>query len=442
MQNLSTTVYTPLDQQDPSQGIELPVLEKHGNWFSIILVSIYFYSLEAPPIISFPDLRWYFALGLALFAYVLQKKRLNPRAASPFWIVFGLSFLGALVSLVRSTSMDISLWNIVGMGISGLTFLLFLPVLSNQMARKVLLLILIITAFFSSIQIQQLLKTHNTLAMSTFSNQTGFDKNQIGFGLALAGTALFYFVLAWRPAKHINFLLIIAIRLVFGIMAIYFFYYLALDYARSGVLTALLGIGTIIIVVYTQSSNKKTAFLRIGVIVIALIFILTYLWPRVIAASPQWIMILEKASTQGTAAFGNRTILLEKGLFLVSENPFIGIGLGGSISPVETIFGVYPWALIHNTFLTDWVEKGILGLLSNIIWILMYLTFIKKKFTHLSTSDRIWLILFVPLFFEMNFLDMNSISITFLAIFSGIYYEQYLIGQSQTAHFLPGERDA
>ena len=79
-------------------------------------------------------------------------------------------------------------------------------------------------------------------------------------------------------------------------------------------------------------------------------------------------------------------------------------------------------------------EKGILGLLSYVVWFIVYFNFTRRKFLSVPIADQTWLILVVILFFEMLFKDLGSISFFMLAIFSGIYYEQHLLDQTKPEH--------
>lgn len=422
-----------LDQRVSPQVSPSQFKDKRVSWLAIILVSVYFLALWAPPILSIPAFRWYFAMGLAIFAFLVQKKPLNLSAARFFWIVYGLGFLGAVLSLLRTSSQSLTetLWNTVGLGMSGVTYLLMIPVLATKSARKFMLLILIGAAIFSIIDIQRLLNMHGFLIYSTFGETKGGDKNHIAFGLSLAGFALLYLSLFWKPSKAVSRGLIHITRLILGIAGVVFLFYMALIYSRSAVLVTIVEIGVLLGMVFYKNLNRRVGLLYVG-FALFIIFIATKLViPMIIAASPQWVFLSASLQNEGLDAFDNRQILIEKGLYLVIENPILGIGVGQSINPISSYYGNFPGAWIHNTFLTDWAEKGILGLLSNVVWFLMYLGILRNKFFDGSIVDQIWLLLFIPLFFEMNFLDMSSISLTMLAILSGIDYEQHSLQQAE-----------
>ena len=368
-------------------------------------------------------------------AFLMQKRPLNMAATSVFWIVYGLSYLGAMVSLLRAPDLDVALWNTVGLETSFVTYLLFIPVLATKSARRALLIMLISVAILWTFEIQQLVKVYGTLAYSSFGIYVPRnDKNYIGFILSMAGTALFYLAAFWKPSRALRKWQIFAIRLISSLGGIFLFFNLTLVYARSGVLTSFVGIAAILGVMFIQGKRERRfVLLRVAVIIAIIVVSIVFLSPKILATSPAWERYIREI-LEGSDAFYAREMLIRKGLFLVRQNPVLGVGLGGSIHAVPGYVG-FPWAWIHNSYLTDWAEKGILGLLSNVVWILAYLKILRRKFFDLPVLDQIWLLLFIPLFFNMNFLDMSSLNMTMLAILAGIYYEQYQMEHTKLAPF-------
>jgi hypothetical protein len=421
--NNSNTDEPVIQQVAPLRKVEPDV-----RWLPILVVSIYFASLWKPPvIIEMPSLKWYLVLGLAIFAFLVKKKPLDMHSSRVFWIIYGLSFLGAVMSLLRANNMEQALWNTVGMGISFVTYLLFLPVLALRRARKFLLFIIVGIGILWAFEIQRLLVSHGALYLGTFG-ETGEDKNLIGFCLSLASVSLFYMFIMWKAPPKISTSWSLVIRIVFGMVSIYLFYNLTIIYARSSFFATILGFCSILIAKIINS-QRWTDRWRVWVILIIFITGIILLWPKILAESPQWNR-LGNFESEGLDVFNTyniRVILIKKGLFLVSENPFLGVGVGGSRAAVSSSQFNFPQYFIHNAYLTDWAEKGIFGLISNVVWIFMYIKLLRRNFFGLPTADQIWLLLFIPLFFELSFIDIGSISMTMLVIFAGIYYEQYQI---------------
>lgn len=428
----TSSSFSPYDERTPVETTDHTGRELRGKWLPVLLVSIYFLSLWNPPFLPIPYLRWYMVLGLGIVAFLAQGSRLDMHAASPLWVVYGLSFAGALISLMRSPNFDLSLWNTVGFGVSLITSLLFLPVLATRLARRILLIVLIGTALIWVIEIQQLAQTYGTLYYSTFG-VTGSNKNHIGFCLAMAGTAVFYLTAFWKPSFLKSNLLLWTMRLVMCLVGIILFYNLSLIYARVGLMTAAAGIGSVLVVLWIKSPSRGSGVARVGIAATLIIITIMYLLPQVLTVAPHWERMADRVENQGVNAFSMREELIRKGWYLVSQNPILGVGIGGTRPAIysDEIFHI---ALIHNLYLTEWAEKGILGLLSYVVWFIVYFNFTRKKFLSVPIADQIWLILVIILFIEMLFKDLSSISFMMLAIFSGIYYEQHLLDQTKPEH--------
>jgi len=402
-----------------------------GKWLATILVCIYYLIVWAPPI--FPTLvsRWYVALGLAVFAFVFQRTRLIARAIGFYWTFFIFTVIGAFLSLLRATNTDVSLWNTIGMVASFTTFILFIPVLATRLTRRLLLFLLIGSSILWTFQIQRLANVYGTLIYSTFG-ETGENKNDIGYGLALAATALFYLAAFWQPAKKIPILLNIGIRVLFGSMGIYLAYYEALIYARGSLVATIIGFGFVQLIVFIKSRQKLNGLVRVGVIVAIIGLCVWVILPRTLDIAKDWQVMYNRATTNGIISiFNKRDVLFEKGVYLISQNPIFGVGVGGSRYAISSFDTDFPRYLIHNTFLTDWAEKGIFGLLCNFVWIAALFKIMRYRFFNLPVVDQIWVMLFVPYIVEMNF--KNESPVVMVAILAGIYYEQYLIENTSTS---------
>jgi O-antigen ligase len=409
-------------------------LEFQGKLLPAICVGIYFICVFPPPIWPIQNLRWYMALGLALFAFLVQKKSLNPRAASVFWVVAGLNFLGALVSLLRANSFDLALWSTVGFGSNILIFLLFLPTISTRLARQFLLLVLIGTSIVWSFEIQRDLNLYGTSVV--FAPQVvGWDKNKIGDLLNLGVLSLFFLAVIWKPTRRMPAWLILLIRIGLGAVGLYLLYYLSVLYDRSGVLLTFVGIGMLLVLSFTMSPSRWSGLLRTFIAAAIITIIILLFMPKVLEVSPRWNR-LGNISSQGLSAISTyeiRMTLIRKALFLVSENPFLGIGIGGTRQVVTSAYVNYPGFYIHNNYLTEWAEKGILAILSYIIWLFVYLKFLRRKFLKVPPIDQLWLFIIGNAFITGFFADNNTVLLFMVIIFSGIYYEQYQKEQSKMA---------
>lgn len=400
-----------------------------GEWLPAFIVSLYYLTIWAPPFIPTLASRWFVALSLGFFAYIVQKTPINTKAANLVWVMFGLSLLGAVASLVRAPSLDLALWNTVALGMNFLTLLLFLPIMATRLTRGVLLIVLVGMAILWTFVIQQLVMKHGILAYSTFA-ETGDNKNAVGYSLALAATALFYLAIFWKPARVMGLGRVVITRFAFGLAGFYLFYYQVLIYARGSLFATIAGAGAVLVVMFLKSSQKPLALFQIGfVLFFAAIFAFVAL-PKVLEVSPYWNTMYLRAIIEGAGSIvSGRDILLRKGIYLITQNPILGVGLGGSRAAISSTDYAFPVSLIHNTFLTNWAEKGIFGLLSDVVWIFAYIKILRRKFFDLHIIDQIWLVVLTPFTVQMMFKNMSTeVMLLFLA---GIYYEQYFIEKAK-----------
>lgn len=403
------------DRKESSRAID-------GHWLPSLIVGIYFMSVWKPSVFQVERQRWYVAAGLAVLAFCLHyltgRGRGSLRATKIFWIICGTSLLGAVISLFRAADTDETTRRTVTLALNYGLLSLFVPVLTTALARRVLLMTLIVAAGLWSFEIHRLLGAYGELYYRTFG-ETGANKNLIGFCLVLAGISLFYLAIFWRPARRS--LLAAGVRWSAIAAGVYLWYNVGLIYARSGILAAIMGAIAMQVAGVIKSRKKAPAVLWVGLGVSVTAFLLTLILPMVSERAPQWsVMYAELQASGSEAIFYNRELLLRKGLHLIRENPLVGIGAGGSLEAVSSPGIYFPRYTIHNTYLTDWAEYGILGLLSNVLWVVIYVKGVKRRFRDATLCDQAWLLLFVPLFFQMTFMEMSTISYTMLAILAGI----------------------
>lgn len=388
-------------------------------WVSAILVSVYFLSLFDSPLVIVSDLRWYSFLGLSIMAFLFQKKTFSLKGTKILFTFWGLGFLGAVLSLFRAPDLNQALRNTVGAGLGFVSFLFLIPVFSNQFVRRIVLVGIIVSAFIWCFQIALLQTEYERLAYSTFA-KTGSNKNNIGFFLSLASTALFYLALFWKPFKVSGKLPMLLFRLALTSAGIFMIYSIMSIYARSSIGSAFVGALAVLSIMLIK--NKGIATWLGAVLLVAIFYFLfsNFIFPQILIVSPQWLYILDSFQDSGFESFPLRLALLEKGWFLISQNPVIGVGIGQS----KGSFGYFPSYYIANLYLTDWAEKGILGILSYIVFILAYVKIFLQNFFDLPIFDQIWLLLFIPLFFSLLFIDMTSVVTVMAVILAGIKYDE------------------
>ena len=401
-----------------------------GNLLSTLLVSIYFYLLWQPPLHRAIFLPWYLVLGIAGLAFLILKLSLNLRYGNVFIMVMGLGFLGGVFSLFRAPDLSQALWNTVAFGINIVIYLLMLPVLATQITRRFLLFLIVIIAILWAINIQELLLTNEVLYYKTFGDASEItrasrDKNMVGYCISLGSQTLFFLTLFWQPRKNISNFRKFLVRSAFGITGLFLLYSIFLIYARSAIITVFVGVFVIALIYVIENKQKlNISYLKAFIPIVIIVVSIWFLWPKILENSPSWIKMIEQPATKGLDAYSSRTDLLLQGLEVIKQNPIIGIGIGETKASSFIIQG-YKGALLHNLYLTDWLEKGILGIISYLVWIITFVRFFRKKYSQLSLVDKVWIFLQFSLFVELFFIDINTISSTMLLIFAGICYEQY-----------------
>jgi O-antigen ligase len=393
----------------------------------LFLVCVHFVVVWDPPMLSISEQSWYgwyIPLGIAFISILLSKKLVDLKVGGFFWAVFGLSFLGAALSVFRAPNLGRSLWNTVALGINFLTHFLFIPLLSNERVRRWILVALILVMILWSLEVQSLVNIHNSLVYASFA-ETGENKNSIGFKLGMAGLALIYYSLFGDPHNGLRKRMSFCIRFALGFLGIYLLYTMSLIYARAAILSTFIGLGAVLVVVYLKSNDKLLGLFVVVAALVMIFSLVVLLAPRVVATSPYWREIVRRLTEEGfRGMFHPRITLLKKGWYLVSRNPILGVGVGGTKDSISNMHVSFPHYYIHNLYLTDWAERGILGLVSYIVWFLAYARMLRKVFFSSSVVDQIWMLLFVPLFFAMGFKDMSTLVVAMLSLLSGLQYDK------------------
>ena len=399
------------------------------KWLPSVLVGFYYISLWSPPFIAIPALTWYIALSLAALAALIQGRKLDFQGVKTYFIILLLNFAGAVFSLFRAPFLDEAIWNTIGFAGNIVGYIFFLPVLASRQTRSFILFLHVGVAILWVFSIRDLVSTHGILEYGTF-RETGNNKNHIGICLALAAVILIYaaaFIQIGRTWYG-------AIAKVFiGGGGILILFHLSLIYARSSLLAAILGIlSTLFVLVINNRNWLRGVFKGFVAMAITTAIVMAAL-PNVLSISTAWEkMVFNPEANEAGNTYDDRVLILQKGFYLVGQNPIIGVGIGGGRHGVNTIDKKFTITLMHNSYLADWVDKGILGLISNFVWLGTFLVFVRKKFFRLAVTDQIWMVLSGMIFFTMFFKDLSTLCFTILTIQAGIIYEQKILEQQQS----------
>jgi hypothetical protein len=413
----------------PNNKLEIDFLvskRSQNGLIPSILLGIYYLILWSPPGL-FLEASFEIVIALGFLAFFIQRQKLDFSNMNLFITVTMLSFFGALISLFRSSNFSEAAWNTIAYAGNIISFMLFLPTLSTQKSRKLLIIIHILVALLWSFEIQRLVGAHGTLNYSTFQ-ETGNNKNFIGMCISMASTACFYiaiFLKLWQKNTLINFLF----KTVIGLIGFFLLFNLSLIYARSSLLSSFIGILVILYTLFNKSKKASTGVLKLLAFLIVIAGVVVVALPRIISVSTSWEQLLKPEGGKEGNTIDDRKVLLDKGLHIISQNPILGLGIGGGRHEVNDFeIGVYyETSLVHNTYLAEWVDKGILGISSLLFLLTGYYHFVKKRFSILPKIDQAWIVIMCVVFFVMLFKDLGTISMMMLAILAGIIYDQKVI---------------
>lgn len=399
----------------------------YGSWLPSLFLGAYFVSLWPAPQLSMSSLGWEVVIVLAVGAHFFQKEKLDLSRSIVLWSVLLLGFLGAVLSLLRAPYVDEALWNTVGLGINFVCMLLFVTTVATLRARRFLLVLVVLNCMLWTLEIQALVGSHGILSYSTFS-ETGSNKNAIGFFLAVGTIVLLYAAVFIRVTARFGPWTTHGFRLMCAAFAMWFLYNLSLIYARTAAVCALIGVVAILYVAFSRSRQDRRLPAMPVFLVLVLAVVTVSQLPRVMTIAPKWTVLLERSvesisSGDMAAVSVSRTRLLQKGLTIISDNPILGVGVGGSRPAYMTEHASYGVGLIHNSFLTEWADKGILGLLAYLAWLLWYWRIARALFWKVRNIDQLWLILYLPLVVAMTFKDFTSLNMMFLTVLAGIHYQ-------------------
>lgn len=388
---------------------------KHGKILSLILVASYFFYVLAPPDLFPIGLKWYMVLGLGLVIYIVEGKSISLKRTVLYWSFCGLYLVGSVLALFRSTDIDSSLYLIVGSFINFLSYFLLIPSLSLQSVRKWILLALGLAALAWTFHVRDQMGSLSYLNSPYYLTGPGNDKNFIAFVLSLAITAVFCVLMLWMPKekKHKRRMIVIKIGLLaFGL---YLLYYVLVAYSRSGLIATCAGLLSIAGLYLV----KRGARIQELLVLMMLVFLAYRSVSFVLQFAPQW------AGYFSEDRLGMRVYDLQKTAVIIKDNPFIGIGIDQTKNSYSSGFGQFDSferGLPHNLYLKAWAEVGLVGLIGYILWLRFFVRKLRYSFWGLPLVDQIWLMVYIPFFTMLFFLDIVTTALILLAFMTGMFY--------------------
>jgi O-antigen ligase len=379
----------------------------------------YYGNVWNAPFLPNYDLHWYEIFFVGLFAAIMVKEKVSTTEVKLFFWVASIKIVAGFLSLFRTEHDDVAINGLLGMVVNFISFYLLIPLFLDKEVRLWVLVFHLLIMLSWSFEIQGLTNTQTELTYGSFG-ETQSNKNHIGIGLALAAIVAFYLILDFKYFKS-NLINNFA-KLGFSAYLIFILFNLSMIYARSSILAVVFGILIILFLKFLNTKGRvKLVFQGLG-LVFGIFLLLQIFLPKIMSTATQWESILEKMEEDGTegGTVGDRIELLNKGWYLVSQNPIIGVGIGGGRFPVAN----FKVGLMHNSYMAELVDLGLIGLMGTIIWVFYLRKFIAKKFNKVDIVDKSWLLMNTVLFFSMIFKDFSPLYLFSIFVAIIIYYSR------------------
>jgi O-antigen ligase len=387
------------------------------NMVALFILVLFYSMLWNPPFLPSYEFKSYELLFLASVMFLLQGETLKIRDAILFLIVASLFLLGGFFGLFRSLYFDEAFSNLVAMGVNISVFLFMVPILRHEYTRRVLLITHMFVMSTYVFLILFMYASGTVFYYSTFG-ELGENKNHIGLGLAISSVIFMYYLAIWKNSAIPSHRMAIY-KIFFGVMVVTSLLSISLIYARGAIVSVTIGILYISYLrQYLSEGPSLFRLMNFFLVLIFIAFVISLFISDIVKSAPDWFVLIDKMSDydSGSGSIGDRQFLLEKGFWLITEDPIIGMGIGGS----RHAFLNYPTGLIHNNYLSVYVDLGIFGFLGILYWLYCYIKFLFLRFSVYSDIDRVWILMIGVLFVGSLFKDTGTLSWFYLLIGSVI----------------------
>jgi len=247
--------------------------------------------------------------------------------------------------------------------------LIFLICLANARTEKELWRIIravVVSALFLG-------TSADFLSASRLAATTTYDPNDLALILAVV------LPLAYASLRISN---TPALKVFHVLVILYMLILLPRTQSRGGLIGFLAGCMTNVMLERRTHSISKKAALIAAAAMIVYFAAPESLWDR-------FSLLLTGQDYNLTADLDHgqegRISLWGKGLILIIENPFLGVGIGQASNAMGLRFGSHAWRAIHNSCLQIALDLGLLGLL---LFVLMFLSSWQNCTRVLTSADR------------------------------------------------------
>lgn len=361
--------------------------------------------------------RWYLMLFVSVLLFLPFLDRRNTPIKFLLFFYF-LSFMGILLSLFRTKFHTQTLYTAVSLLVPFVLGFALSNYFSEKLGKKIFVITLIAAAFLWAINIINMWYLHGENIRKILVGR-GLDHNIIALNL---GTATIIFLVTslygkFSEIRVINNVIIITLIAITMVLYLLTFF----TYSRSGFITTSI---SILLILFTLLLNYN--FLKFISVLLFLLGTLIIIVPVIQITNPVAIIKFSEllnTNYEATSLF-TRSLLFEKAIFVISENPVVGIGPGAFVNTQYSYYGMLSYKLPHNTYLKTWAEYGMFGILGYIVWIIKWLQITLFKWKTKELTQKILLSMYIPFFVMLLFLDLGGIShLSMLTVFSVINNE-------------------
>ena len=325
------------------------------QWIAFGLVTLQWFLMTATEPFKFKDIRWYTVLTISLIAFLLMNKSFVWRALGKYRWIFIFTGVGWLLLILFQIDFMFTVESVFKSFIAICTFILLIPTLSHPMARKFLFFGILYTAFMRCFVVFDY--TQYELIYFESLHGLGKNKNFTGLMFGIGILALTPFILSSK--------VLILKRIFGGGLAICFLYWLFLTGSRSAAIAVS---GSILVIGYIyifkemgiETKVRTVAFITLfsifGLVTIPL------LSEKYGVINENFVRLTEFLSGK-RLDINSRRVLINLSIERIKDSPICGSGFGSS----KYLTGKY--FLTHNTYLTEWIERGLPGILSLFLFV-------------------------------------------------------------------------
>ena len=384
------------------------------QWIAFGLVTLQWLLMTATEPFKYRGLRWYHTLIISLVAFALMRRKLIWRALGKYrWIfaMYGVSWLLLLLTQENVTFTAERIFKSI-VGIS--TFMLLIPILSHQTARKVLFFGLLYTAIMRCIVIIDY--TQSEIFFEGLHG-LGKDKNFSGLLLAMGISLLLPFILSQSMKTRY--------RIISTGLSFWFLYNIFSSGSRSASIAAIASLAVVgfLHLVLMKSIVVKFRTIVFGVLAFLVsVIVLQSLTGKYEILAENYTRLNEFVGGK-RADISGRLQLFELAVAKIKENPIIGGGYGSS----QYLKGYR--VLTHNTYVAQWIEFGFAGVLSLFLFVIYVMQEIKHQLKKMQYDqgqkfDFALVLSGLPFIFMLATLNMGTITIFMICLFAAFEYER------------------